>query len=121
MFSRHAFRFGLIATGALLAAGCATPHAPTAGPAMTPPETMQASTPLLERKFQRAAKYYKKYRYQGQVVYCKKEKPITSAVPRLQCLTEPQLRMAVEDFERSRNTNISSPSRAGAGQGSIGG
>ena len=101
----------LLAAGVLLVSACASRPAPPA----------VAGASLIDKKFQQTAKSYRRYRYQGQTVYCRKEKPINSSVPKLQCLTEDQLRVQVENYVRSRNTNIGSPIRAGAGQGGIGG
>jgi outer membrane biogenesis lipoprotein LolB len=57
----------LLASTLLLVAACATQ------PASDP-----ASGAMLEQKCQRTAKHYQRYQHQGQVVYCKKEEPITS-------------------------------------------
>ena len=45
-----------------------------------------------EKKFQEAARGYRKVEKDGQTMYCKKEKPIDSTIPRMQCITETQLR-----------------------------
>jgi hypothetical protein len=105
MARNQVFRFVLPAAGVLVMAACAS---------------QPASTPsLLEKKFQIAAKYYEKVQHEGQTVYCKKEKALTSAIPFVQCLTEPQLRLEVENAERWRNP-VPRPLVAGAGQGGIG-
>ncbi len=112
MAASHVFRYVLLAGGVLLIAACASQ--PVSSPA-----TAAASTPLLEKKFQQAASNYQKFRHEGQVVYCRKEKVITSAIPIVQCLTEPQLRLEVENFERWRNP-VARPLMPGTGQGAIG-
>jgi outer membrane biogenesis lipoprotein LolB len=111
MLTNRLFRAALLAAGMLLVGACASQ------PASTPAQRES----LIDRKFQQTAKNYRTYRYQGQIVYCRKEKPITSSVPQLQCLTEDQLRAQVEDYVRTRNTSIGTPIRAGAGQGGVGG
>jgi outer membrane biogenesis lipoprotein LolB len=92
MARKHVFQSVLLATGVLLVAACASQ------PTSTP-----ATTTLLEKKFQQAAGHYQKFRHEGQVVYCKKEKVITSAIPVVQCLSESELRLEVENLERWRN------------------
>ena len=78
----------LIAAGALALTACAT------GP----------RTPLLEKKFERAASTYQKYDVKGQTIYCKKGEPSTSTrLPGWRCVTEAQLRADVENFERTRH------------------
>ena len=95
----------LIAAGALALAACST--APR--------------TPLLDKKFQREAATYQKYDVKGQTWYCKKGEPASfTRLPGWQCLTEPQLRDAVANFERNRNP-VQRPLVAGTGQGSVGG
>jgi len=69
---------------------------PAADPAKAP-----ATTTLLEKKFQRAAKQYEKVQHEGQTMYCKRTG--TKSMP-YECLTESQLRKQVEDFEKSRNS-----------------
>jgi hypothetical protein len=102
----------LLLAGAFLIAGCATqPHSASA----------PADGTLLDKKFERAAQHYEKYQHEGQVVYCKKEKPITSSIPVAYCLSEPELREQVASYERWRNRAAPSSPRPGAGQGGIGG
>jgi hypothetical protein len=86
----------LLAGGALLIAACAS-H-PVSSPALP-----SDPTPLLEEKFQIAVKQYEKFEHDGQTMYCRKDKVATSAIPIVQCLTEPQLRLEVENHERWRN------------------
>ena len=109
MASNHVFRSVLLASSVLLVGACAS----------QPTSTAPAPS-LLEMKFQRVAQNYQKFSQEGQTVYCKKQKVITSNIPGTQCVTETQLRLQVESYERSRNTEIGRPIPAGAGQGSIG-
>jgi hypothetical protein len=111
MTAQFVSRSVLLAAGIALIAGCATP---------TRSPTASADGALLQKKFERAAKHYDKYQHEGQVVYCKKEKPITSAISAVQCLSEDQLRQEVASFERWRNP-VARPVMPGAGQGGIGG
>jgi hypothetical protein len=71
--------------------------------AATPPAPAETHATLLERKFQQEAQSYMKFQDKGQIVYCKKEKSLGSAVPAVQCISEYQLRLQVENRERSRN------------------
>ncbi len=102
----------LLVAGVLLIAACATP--PESSPVHAQP-----TQSLLERKFQQAAKHYRKYLYEGQVVYCRKEKVITSAVPVMQCLKESELRAQVENYQKRRNA-VQPAVTPGTGQGGIG-
>ena len=113
MARNHIFRSVVLAAGLLLIAACASQ------PASTPASATAPAASLLEKKFQVATKYYQKLQQDGQTVYCKKEKVLTSAIPLVQCLTESQLRLEVESFERWRNP-VARPLMAGAGQGGIG-
>jgi hypothetical protein len=89
------FRSVLLAAGVLLIAACASQ--PTSSPAAA-----SVPTPLLEMKFQRAARHYdRKYQYQGQLVYCKRG--ATRSLPPTECITEAALRLQVENFHKSRN------------------
>ena len=73
----------------------------TKSPAAVPPTaSAPAATPLLEKKFQRAAKHYEQFQHEGQTMYCKRTG--TKSMP-YTCLSESQLRQEVENFERSRN------------------
>jgi hypothetical protein len=76
----------------------------------------------LEKKFQEAAKGYKIVQRDGKTLYCKKEKVIGSTIPTLQCITEAQLRLQVEQMDdlRQRMRN-SSHCTVGPGCGSGGG
>jgi len=112
MATNCVIRSVLWAAGALLMAACATQ--PISSPATA------AVTPLLEKKFQIAARNYQMFQHEGQTVYCKKEKVSFSNIPQVQCLSEPQLRREIEGFERWRNP-VAGPLMPGAGQGGIGG
>ncbi|HEY6123568.1 MAG TPA: hypothetical protein VIV63_02870 [Steroidobacteraceae bacterium] len=103
----------ILSTVALLIAACASQPASSVAYA-------SAQSSRLDKKFQATARQYQKFRHEGQTMYCKKEKVITSAIPVMQCLSEPQLRLQVENYERSRNP-IARPLAPGAGQGGIGG
>jgi hypothetical protein len=91
----------LLAAGILMMSACST----------------QPKGALLDKKFERAAKHYEQYQYQGQKVYCKKAG--TRSMP-MACLTEAQLRQEVENYERRRNP-MPPTLVAGAGQSGIGG
>lgn len=122
MVTSNLFRSALLTAGASLAlasvAFAADPPAPpatpaeaaapapaaTAVPAAKPEakaETDAASN--LEKKFQEAARSYRKVERNGETMYCKKEKPINSTIPRLQCITESQLRLQVEQMDDLRD------------------
>ena len=91
----------------------AAPAAPAAVPggvsaaAEARPEADAAAQ--LEKKFQEAAKGYKIVQKDGKTMYCKKEKVIGSTIPTLQCITEAQLRLQVEQMDdlRQRMRNSS--------------
>jgi len=114
----------LLAAGVSLVAACASspadapvaaaapapvaPAAPVAAaaPAATSsaeakPEADAASAS--EKKFQEAAKSYRMVQKDGKTMYCKKEKPINSTIPRVQCITESQLRLEVEQMDELRD------------------
>jgi hypothetical protein len=82
-----------------------------AAPVGTSPEakTEADAATNLEKKFQEAARSYSKVQKNGETMYCKKEKPIGSTVPRMQCINEAQLRLQVEQMdelrERMRNSS----------------
>jgi membrane-bound lytic murein transglycosylase B len=85
-------------------APAAQPAAAAAKPAATPEavsETVAATA--LEKKFQEAARSYRVMERDGKTMYCKKEKPINSTIPRLQCITEAQLRLQVEQMDELRD------------------
>src|SRR6185369_15526741 len=62
----------------------------------------------LEKKFQEAAKGYKVVQKDGKTLYCKKEKVIGSTIPTLQCMSEAQLRLQVEQMDDLRERMRSS-------------
>jgi outer membrane biogenesis lipoprotein LolB len=86
MATNQVFRSVLLACGALLIGACAS---------------QPASSPLLEKKFQREANNYQKFEHEGQAVYCKRG--ATKSMPLTDCITERGLRLQVENFQRSRN------------------
>lgn len=112
MANKHVFRSLLAACVLPMAAWASQP------PAGTPTDPAPAAS-LAEEKFQRVARTYKMYQHEGQTVYCKKERVITSTIPHLRCLTEPQLRAEVESQRKWRNP-VTRPLVAGTGQGGIG-
>ena len=89
----------------------ATPAAsPTPAAAATPEAKAEADAAShLEKKFKEAARSYRAVQKNGETMYCKKEKPIGSTIPRMQCITEGQLRLQVEQMdelrERMRNSS----------------
>jgi hypothetical protein len=83
----------VLATLASLLGACASP------PAETP---LPSSPQLLERKFQEAAKGYKVVQKDGRTLYCKREKVLGSTIPTMQCMSEAQLRLQVENMEELR-------------------
>jgi hypothetical protein len=85
------FRSVLLAAGVLLVAACAS----------QPAATTAESSALLEKKFERTAKYYQKYQHEGKLVYCKRG--ATRSMPPTECITESALRLQVEEMQRSRN------------------
>jgi len=123
------FRKNLIASlataGLVFIGGCAsdpaaqkTPAAPVATPApaaATPVSAAAEARPeadaaaALEKKFQEAAKGYKVVQKDGKTLYCKKERVIGSTIPTLQCMSEAQLRLQVEQMDdlRQRMRNSS--------------
>jgi hypothetical protein len=114
----------LAMAGMVFIAGCAsepasqkTPatSAPAAAPAPTAPAVAAApvspadearteadAAAQLEKKFQEAAKGYKVVQKDGKTLYCKKEKVIGSTIPTLQCMSEAQLRLQVEQMDDLR-------------------
>lgn len=102
MARHHVFSTVLLVASVVTLAACATP-----------PDR----TPLLERKFQQAARQFDQVPHGGQTLYCKKG--VTRSLPYSECFTEAQLRRQVENHERRRNT-VPPPLVAGTGQGGIG-
>jgi hypothetical protein len=107
-FRKIVMTLGLAASGALLAACAtapATPAAPAqaAAPGPAAAATAEADTAAgLEKKFQDAARSYKVVQRDGKTLYCKREKVMGSTIPTLQCITEAQLRIQVENTDELR-------------------
>lgn len=100
-------------------AASATPAAAAAKSLEAKPEADAASA--LEKKFQEAARSYRAVQKDGKTMYCKKEKPINSTIPRMQCMSESQLRLQVEQMEETRGRmRNSSRCTQGAGCGAGG-
>jgi len=99
------------ASSAPVSAPAAAPAAPAASAA--PVAAAAAASPeakpeadaatLAEKKFQEAARSYRMVEKDGQTMYCKKEKPMGSTIPRMQCITESQLRLQVEQMDDLRD------------------
>jgi hypothetical protein len=101
-----------------------TPAAsPTPAPAaqLTPEAKAEADAAShLEKKFQEAARSYRMVQKNGENMYCKKEKPIGSTIPRMQCITEAQLRLQVEQMDQLRD-KLRNSGRCTAGTGCLSG
>lgn len=126
------FRKSLIASlavaGISFIVGCASEPAAApapvaaAAPAAAPVSAVAEARPeadaaaQLEKKFQEAAKGYKVVQKEGKTMYCKKEKVIGSTIPTLQCMTEAQLRLQVEQMDDLRQ-RMRSGSRCTLGPG----
>ena len=109
MAKDHVFLSILLAAGTLLIAACAS----------------QPTSSLDDKYFQAEAKKYEKFQHEGQVVYCTSEGGNSTLIPytgagKRQCVSESQLRLAVENYRRSRN-RVASPLMPGAGQTGFGG
>jgi len=114
-----------------LLAGCASqpeepPAAEAAQSAALPAvQTEAEAAQQLEKKFQEAAKGYKLVERDGRTLYCKREKVLGSTIPTVQCMTEAQLRLQVENMEelrgRMRNSAKCTMGRSGGGGGACGG
>jgi len=114
----------LPAAAVLLAACASAPE--TASPVAPPTQEAQAAKDAaLEKKFQEAARGYRVVEKDGRTLYCKREKVIGSTIPTLQCMTEAQLRLQVENTEemrdRMRNSTHCTLGRSGGGGGCGGG
>jgi hypothetical protein len=127
-----------LATGlcvTLLAACAAPPPAVSPAPTVTPttapapaPGVAQAdaakaetdTAEALESKFREAAKGYKVVERNGKTLYCKREKVIGSTIPTLQCMTESQLRLQVEQMDDLRE-RMRTGSKCTLGRGCSGG
>jgi hypothetical protein len=117
-------RCSVLAVAAALAA-CASAPAEGPSPAAAPPaqsapvaaaSEAEAATQL-EKKFQEAARSYKVVEKNGKTMYCKKEKVIGSTIPTLQCLSESQLRLQVEQMDQMRDRMRNTGGRCTAGVG----
>ena len=134
MASRKFLIASLATAGISFMVGCASqpaaekaPAAPVAASAAPAPVSPTAearpeadAAAQLEKKFQEAAKGYKVVQKDGKTMYCKKEKVIGSTIPTLQCMTEAQLRLQVEQMEDLRE-RMRSGSRCTLGPGCKGG
>jgi membrane-bound lytic murein transglycosylase B len=142
MESLKFFRTALVATGVLLVAACASQPASQpapaaasapaakAAPAASAAPAAAAASPeakpeadaaaALEKKFQEAARSYRAVQKDGKTLYCKKERPINSTIPRVQCITESQLRLQVEQMDEMRD-GLRNSSRCTMGAGCGGG
>jgi Skp family chaperone for outer membrane proteins len=135
MESMKFFRSTLLATGVLLVAACASQPASQPAPAAAPAPAATAApaaaasseakpeadaAAALEKKFQEAARSYRTVQKDGKTMYCKKEKPINSTIPRVQCISESQLRLQVEQTEQTRD-RLRNSSRCNMGAGCSGG
>jgi hypothetical protein len=106
-FRKSVIAAGLAAAISLLGA-CASEPAP--GPARAPAATpapaaaaAEADTAAgMEKRFQEAARSYKIVQKDGKTLYCKREKVMGSTIPTLQCITEAQLRIQVENTDEMR-------------------
>ncbi len=115
---------------ALLAACASQPEAPPAAAvaqsaALPAVQTEAETAQQLEKKFQDAARGYKVVERDGRTLYCKREKVLGSTIPTMQCMTEAQLRLQVENMEelrgRMRNSAKCTMGRSGGGGGACGG
>ena len=137
MESMKFFRSALVATGVLLVAACASQPASQPAPSAAPAPAAKAApaaaaaspeakpeadaAAALEKKFQEAARSYRAVQKDGKTMYCKKERPVNSTIPRVQCITESQLRLQVEQMEQTRDRmRNSSRCTMGAGCGAGG-
>ena len=93
-----------IAPAAAAAPAPAVAAAPAVAPiaAAAPSDAAAAESvaaTALEKRFRDAARSYKMVQRDGKTMYCKREKLISSTIPTMQCLTEAQLRLQVENTE----------------------
>jgi hypothetical protein len=123
-----------LTAGAGLLAACASnpasapqpaaqaPAAPATAAKPAPGSSPEADTAsLTEKKFQEAARSYRQVQKDGKTLYCKKEKPMGSTIPKNICITESQLRLEVEQMEDTRQRmRNSSRCTTGAGCGAGG-
>jgi len=138
MTSRKLLIASLAAASISFVTGCASEPAapksppPAVAPAAAPTTSATLVSPAaearteadaaaqLEKKFQEAAKGYKVVQKDGKTMYCKKERVIGSTIPTLQCLTEAQLRLQVEQMDDLRE-RMRSGARCTIGPGCSGG
>jgi hypothetical protein len=124
---KNTLHFSGLCCVALVMAACATTPAPQSlnspAPAATPAATPEASSDAnaAERRFQEAAKGYRLVVSNGQNHYCRNEKASGSNIVQQNCVTENELRAAVEDAERYRRAQRASvcktdDPRCGAGK-----
>ena len=100
----------LLVVGAALLGACAsqsasTPSSPAPTSAAAPAVTAKnepVSPDAIEKRFQEVARSYKMVEKDGKTLYCKREKVLGSTIPTMQCLTESQLRLQVEQMEDVR-------------------
>lgn len=83
-----------------------SPAPDTASSAVQP--AVKSSANAAERRFEEAIKGYRLVEQDGQKHYCRSEKASGSNILQQNCVTENQLRAAVEDADRYRRTQRSS-------------
>lgn len=114
---KNPLRFSGLCCIALLMAACAATPAPqglsSPAPAADTPVNAPADSPAslanaAERRFQEAAKGYRLVVANGQNHYCRNEKASGSNIIQQNCVTENELRAAVEDAERFRRAQRAS-------------
>jgi len=98
MASNRVLSSALLASGVLLIAACAS----------RPPSSSASAGLLDEKYFQAEARKYQKFQHEGQVMYCTSDGSNNSLIPytgagKRQCISEFQLRQAVENYRRTRN------------------
>ncbi|HKU88525.1 MAG TPA: hypothetical protein VJP84_01940 [Steroidobacteraceae bacterium] len=115
----------MAATTTLLLACASQPENAPASPPQAQAMSEAEQADLRERKFQEAAKGYKIVQKEGRTFYCKREKVLGSTIPTLQCMSEAQLRLQVENMdelrERMRSSAKCTLGRDGGGGGGCGG
>jgi hypothetical protein len=73
-----------------------------AAPAPTAAAAEADTAAGMEKRFQEAARSYKIVQKDGKTMYCKREKVMGSTIPTLQCISEAQLRIQVENTDELR-------------------
>jgi hypothetical protein len=76
--------------------------AAAAAPAPTAAAAEADTAAGMEKRFQEAARSYKIVQKDGKTMYCKREKVMGSTIPTLQCISEAQLRIQVENTDELR-------------------